>query len=86
MALDALCGFLAPPAVRALAETAEHGEILREILRRTPVGGILMHDAHPVTLAPEHGLKLILAPEDDRWRFARCEAVTVSADACGVRS
>lgn len=55
--------------VRVLAETPEHGEILRAVLRRTPVEGNLMHDAHLVALALEHGVEEILTLDGDCKRF-----------------
>ena len=68
-ALQAVADLLAPPGVRALSETSSHGEILRRILGETPITGNLMHDAHLVALAIEHGVHEILTLDGDFRRF-----------------
>ena len=68
-ALEALANFLQPPAVRVLSETAAHETILREVLRASQVTGNLMHDAHLVALALEHGVHEILTLDKDFSRF-----------------
>jgi toxin-antitoxin system PIN domain toxin len=68
-ALGALAAFLEPPVVRVLYETPAHEAILREILQESRVAGNLMHDAHLVALALEHGVHEILTLDDDFRRF-----------------
>jgi len=68
-ALEALFHFLQPPAVQILSETAAHDSMLREILAVSRVQGSLMHDAHLVTLALEHGVHEILTLDEDFRRF-----------------
>jgi len=68
-ALEALADFLRPPPVQILSETPAHDEILREVLATSPVSGNLMHDAHLVTLALEHGVHEILTLDEDFRRF-----------------
>jgi toxin-antitoxin system PIN domain toxin len=68
-ALEALSGFLRSPVVRILSETPMHEKILREVLRESHVTGNLMHDAHLVALAIEHGVHEILTLDEDFRRF-----------------
>jgi hypothetical protein len=68
-ALGALLSFTEPQVVRILAETPAHIEILREVLTTTPVTGNLIHDAHLVALAIEHGVHEILTLDADFRRF-----------------
>ncbi len=64
-ALDALEAFLWPPTVRLLAETPSHEAILKQVLRESKVEGNLIHDAHLVALALEHGVREILTLDSD---------------------
>ncbi|MBM3789394.1 MAG: type II toxin-antitoxin system VapC family toxin [Acidobacteria bacterium] len=68
-ALGALSNFLQPPVVRILSETAAHDAILGEVLAVSRVQGNLIHDAHLVALALEHGVHEILTLDDDFRRF-----------------
>ncbi len=68
-ALEAVAQFLAPPAARALSEGTHHAEMLRRILNESPVSGNLVHDAHLVALALEHGVHEILTADADFSRF-----------------
>ncbi len=68
-ALEALSNFLQPPAVQILSETSAHDAILREVLAVSRVTGNLMHDAHLVALALEHGVHEVLTLDDDFRRF-----------------
>jgi toxin-antitoxin system PIN domain toxin len=68
-AMEALTEFLQPPVVQILSETAAHDAILREVLQASRVTGNLMHDAHLVALALEHGVHEILTLDDDFRRF-----------------
>jgi len=68
-ALEALTNFLRPPVVQILGETAVHDAVLREVLQASRVTGNLVHDAHLVALALEHGVHEILTLDDDFRRF-----------------
>jgi toxin-antitoxin system PIN domain toxin len=68
-AAEAIHDFLTPPVVRVLSETARHPEILDRVMRETPVTGNLIHDAHLVALALEHGVHDILTLDGDFARF-----------------
>ncbi len=68
-ALEALSHFLEPPAVRILSETEDHDAILRDVLKQSQVSGNLVHDAHLVALALEHGVHEILTLDGDFRRF-----------------
>jgi uncharacterized protein len=68
-ALEAVRDFLAPPVVRVLAETARHPALLDHVIRESRVTGNLIHDAHLVALALEHGVKEILTLDGDFTRF-----------------
>lgn len=68
-AMEALEQLLAPPGVRVLSEGVYHAEIMRRVLRQTPVTGNLVHDAHLVALALEHGVHEILTADADFRRF-----------------
>lgn len=68
-AMEALSGFLQPPVVRVLSETPGHQAILREVLQESGVTGNLIHDAHLVALALEHGVHELLTLDGDFRRF-----------------
>jgi toxin-antitoxin system PIN domain toxin len=68
-AFEALEQFLAAPGVHVLSEGVHHDEILQRVLRETPVSGNLVHDAHLVALALEHGVHEILTADADFRRF-----------------
>jgi hypothetical protein len=70
-ALDALGAFLRPPTVQVLSETSLHEAILKQVLRESRVEGNLIHDAHLVALALEHGVHEILTLDDDFRRFSQ---------------
>jgi predicted nucleic acid-binding protein len=67
--VEALGAFLQPPVVRILSETPTHEAILREVLQQSRVSGNLIHDAHLVALALEHGVHEILTLDEDFRRF-----------------
>lgn len=68
-ALEAIGDFLAPPVVRVLSETDRHLPIVEAVLRASRVTGNLVHDAHLVALALEHGVHEILTLDGDFARF-----------------
>jgi uncharacterized protein len=68
-ALAAIQDFLAPPVVRALSETVRHPALLNRVLKESRVTGNLVHDAHLVALAMEHGVHEILTLDADFARF-----------------
>lgn len=70
-ALAALEAFIEPPVVRVLSETDRHAVILGEVLSATPATGNLVHDAHLVALAIEHGVDEILTLDSDFRRFSQ---------------
>jgi toxin-antitoxin system PIN domain toxin len=68
-ALQAVRDFIAPPIVRVLSETARHVELLDRVLQGSRVAGNLIHDAHLVALALEHGVHELLTLDGDFARF-----------------
>jgi toxin-antitoxin system PIN domain toxin len=68
-ALEALDDFLAPPGARVLSETPEHHRLVRTVATGARVTGNLVHDAHLVALAIEHGVHEILTLDADFRRF-----------------
>lgn len=68
-ALEAIRDFLAPPVVRLLSETPRHPALLERVVRETRATGNLVHDAHLVALALEHGVHEILTLDGDFARF-----------------
>ena len=70
-ALAAIDEFISLPAVRVLSETERHAEVLHEVLRASPVAGNLLHDAHLVALAIEHGVHEIITYDKDFKRFSQ---------------
>jgi toxin-antitoxin system PIN domain toxin len=68
-ALEAISDFVAPPVVRVLSETVRHPALLERVLRETRVTGNLIHDAHLVALALEHGVREVLTLDGDFARF-----------------
>lgn len=68
-ALEAVTDLVAPPVVRVLSETARHSALLARVVRETRVTGNLIHDAHLVALALEHGVREILTLDGDFARF-----------------
>ncbi len=75
-ALAAVEAFIAPPAVRVLAETSSRPRILRQVLSETNARGNLVHDAHLVALALEHGVHEILTFDEDFRRFRQIASVS----------
>ena len=73
-ALDALASLLEPPPVRVLSETPGHVEVLQQVLRGSRASGNLIHDAHLVALALEHGVHEILTLDEDFRRFPQVSA------------
>jgi uncharacterized protein len=70
-ALEAVRDLLAPPVVRVLSETARHPMLLARVVQESRVSGNLVHDAHLVALALEHGVHEILTLDGDFARFAQ---------------
>jgi uncharacterized protein len=70
-AAEALSTFLKPPTVRVLSETSAHEAIIRDVIRESRITGNLMHDAHLVALALEHGVHEILTLDGDFRRFSQ---------------
>jgi toxin-antitoxin system PIN domain toxin len=68
-AVQALGDFLAPPVARVLSETPRHPALLERVIREARVTGNLIHDAHLVALALEHGVHEILTLDGDFARF-----------------
>ncbi|MFL5260004.1 MAG: TA system VapC family ribonuclease toxin [Hyphomicrobiales bacterium] len=68
-ALEAVSDLLAPPVVRVLMETERHALTLDRVLRESRVTGNLVHDAHLVALAIEHGVDEILTLDADFEQF-----------------
>jgi hypothetical protein len=68
-AFEAIESFLAPPAVRVLSETPGHLALARRVIGQAGATGNLVHDAHLVVLALEHGVHEILTLDADFRRF-----------------
>ena len=70
-ALAAVNELMSIPSARLLSETERHAEVLRQVLQQSPVEGNLMHDAHLVALALEHGVHEIVTYDRDFKRFSQ---------------
>ena len=70
-ALEAIRDFLSPPVVRLLSETTRHPALLERVLRESRITGNLVHDAHLVALAVEHGVHELLTLDGDFARFTQ---------------
>jgi uncharacterized protein len=68
-ALEAVQDLVAPPVARVLSETPRHAVLLDRVLQESRVTGNLIHDAHLVALALEHGVHEILTLDGDFARF-----------------
>jgi len=68
-ALRAVADLTALPTVRVLSETGRHTEVLRQVLAESPAEGNLIHDAHLVALAIEHGVDELVTYDRDFARF-----------------
>ena len=68
-AIQAVNDFIAPSRVLVLSETNLHQDILGQVMNETAVRGNLVHDAHLVALALEHGVHEILTLDEDFRRF-----------------
>jgi toxin-antitoxin system PIN domain toxin len=68
-ALQAVDDFLAPPVVRVLSETPLHRDLVRRVVLESGATGNLVHDAHLVALALEHGVHEVLTLDADFRRF-----------------
>lgn len=68
-ALEAIRDLLAPPLVRVLSDTPRHPALLDRVLQESPISGNLVHDAHLVALALEHGVHELLTRDGDFARF-----------------
>ena len=68
-ALEAVRDLVAPPVARVLSETSRHVALLDRVLQESRVTGNLIHDAHLVALALEHGVHEILTLDGDFARF-----------------
>lgn len=60
---------LSLPSARVLSETDRHAEVFRQVLQGSGAAGNLVHDAHLVALAVEHGVDEILTFDGDFARF-----------------
>lgn len=69
-ALADLRAVLASPSLVLLAETARHGEVMEQVLRRSGATGNLIHDAHIAALCIEHGVSELITGDQDFHRFA----------------
>jgi toxin-antitoxin system PIN domain toxin len=74
LALAALDDLLAAGPVRVLSETPRHAAVLRQVLAESPATGNLVHDAHLVALAVEHGVHEIVSFDEDFRRFPQVRA------------
>ncbi len=70
-ALEAIRDLLTSPVVRVLSETTRHPALLDRVLQESRVSGNLIHDAHLVALALEHGVHEILTLDGDFARFSQ---------------
>ncbi len=70
-ALEAIRDLIASPVVRVLSETPRHPALLDRVLQESRVSGNLIHDAHLVALALEHGVHEILTLDGDFARFSQ---------------
>jgi uncharacterized protein len=68
-ALEAIQDFLTPPVAQVLSETDRHPALLERVVQESRVTGNLIHDAHLVALAIEHGVHEILTLDGDFARF-----------------
>ncbi|MBM3140755.1 MAG: type II toxin-antitoxin system VapC family toxin [Chloroflexi bacterium] len=67
---------LASPALRVLAPTSRHPELLGRLIREVPrVTGNLFHDAHTAVLMQEHGVRAIYTRDTDFHRFPFLEVI-----------
>ncbi|HKS97333.1 MAG TPA: TA system VapC family ribonuclease toxin [Terriglobia bacterium] len=57
------------PSVVVISAGPRHRTILADLLRRAPVTGNLVHDAHIAALLIEHGVGEILTADDDFRKF-----------------
>ncbi|MBI5509092.1 MAG: PIN domain-containing protein [Deltaproteobacteria bacterium] len=76
---DALCAvgdLVTMPAASILAATERHAAVLQQVLRETPVEGNLIHDAHLVALAVEHGVHELITYDGDFKRFPQINSRT----------
>lgn len=70
-AVEAIRDFIAPPVVRVLSETTRHPALLDRVIGEARATGNLIHDAHLVALALEHGVHEILTLDGDFARFSQ---------------
>lgn len=68
-AMDQVDAWLAADPAVVVAATADHGQIVRRLLRDIGVGGNLVNDAHLAALAIEHRC-VIVSFDHDFSRFA----------------
>lgn len=66
---------LESPVVAVLAETDRHADVFERVLGESGASGNLIHDAHIVALALEHGFDEILTEDRDFHRFPRIRVV-----------
>lgn len=60
---------LESPSLILLSETEKHAAVLDTLLKKTPVSGNLIHDAHIAALFLEHGVRDIITADHDFRRF-----------------
>jgi toxin-antitoxin system PIN domain toxin len=68
-ALADIAALVVLPGVQVLGETPRHPEFLQRVLKESGATGNLVHDAHLVALALEHGVDEILTFDGDFARF-----------------
>lgn len=70
-ALDQIDAWVASPTIELLGETADHWNILRELLRDSRVQGPRIHDARIAAICLGHGVTELLTADRDFNRFPR---------------
>jgi toxin-antitoxin system PIN domain toxin len=74
-ALAFLNALLRAPSVALLSETDRHAQVLEAVLASSGVSANLIHDAHIVALAVEHGYDEVLTEDRDIERFPEIRVV-----------
>ena len=68
-ALDQVHSWLAAPAVRVLAETDRHLDLLSDLMLRGQIVGAKVHDARVAALCVAHGVRELWTADRDFSRF-----------------
>ena len=69
-----VAALVALPGARMLGETERHPEFLQRVLKESGATGNLVHNAHLVALALEHGVDEILTFDGDFARFPQVKS------------